>query len=502
MIDLSYAITNSTMINSDKACIERGTPSVTLMYRAGQAIFDNIPKKEKIYIICGKGNNGGDGYALAYIAMQDNIDTYVFELTQNVSEDAKYYRDKLLQQGYKNIKNINECDYDCNVLVDCIFGTGFKGEPTEEYKSIIQKINSSKAYKVSADIPSGLNGTSGIACFCVKADKTIAIQSIKTGHLLNDGKDFCGELIAVDIGIPIIGEKIKIIDDSDVMPLFEKRKNNSNKGSYGKSVLIGGCTNYAGAIKMAHAGQCALRMGAGLNTLCVPKSLAVAYAGIVEESTLYPLSDIDGHIIFNAQEVDDALNGATSVTIGMGLGSNYQENFKIIDYILKNKQCNLILDADALNSLKGKDRPFFESKCNVLITPHAKEMVRLIDKNLQYVLSNPIQIAQNYANENHCTVLLKGASTVITDGIRTSIVSCGSPCLAKGGSGDTLSGVISGLSGRCNDDLYQTASVGAYLCAKASCNVAEIYGDFGVLASDVAKEIAIMANKIVSNAKN
>lgn len=477
------------MANCDKATIESGTPSVVLMQRAAKSIFDAHDFKGKIYIICGKGNNGGDGVALADIMTDKGMEPFVYLIDENISQDSKYFYDRLTAKGYAKIYGISECDYDADIIVDCIFGTGFKGEPKGIYAQVIECINKSRAYKISADIPSGLNADNGRFTLCVKADKTVSMQFAKSGHYLNDGKDMTGKLIVADIGIGLVKQEYKLIEKQDVKALFPPRKANTHKGSYGKSALLGGCTNYAGALKLANTGLCALRSGGGLNMLIVPKSLVPVYAQAVNESTLYPMTDKDGYMLFDKSEIDKALKGVDCLAIGMGIGGNYEENHKIVEYIIKNYAISVIIDADGLNSLALNPDILKDANAKILITPHVKEMSRLTREQVSQILDDPINTAKDFADKYGITVLLKGATTVVTDGREVYLIANGGAELSKGGSGDVLSGVIAGLVSQGNT-LIKSAYAGAYLTAYTAKKLVEEYSQYGVLPSDVAKAVA------------
>ena len=491
---MRYVVSNKVMAESDKACITGGVPSGELMARAAKGIFDNIDKSGKTYIICGKGNNGGDGFALACLMAEGGFDASVFYVSDNISADAAFYRQRLTESGFKKIYPVCKCDYDCDLIVDCIFGTGFSGVPKKEYAEVIERINSSRAKVVAADIPSGLDGTGGRAANAVKADKTIAIQAVKSGLLLGDGKDFCGEVVVVDIGIPIKGEKYAVIDNGFLRPLFQPRSKNCNKGSFGKSLIIGGSKEFPGAPKLAEAGRAALRAGAGLNTLCVPYSISGAYAESVVESTLFPMADKDGVFVFDKGSIDRVMKGVIAVAIGPGMGGDREENAKICEYIAKNFDCDCIMDADALNAFCENITVLKDKKARLLLTPHPKEASRLTGKSVDEILNDPVYAAKGLALSCNCIVLLKGATTVVTDGKEVALIADGTPALAKGGSGDVLTGTICGFAAR-GISLFDAACAGAYLCAVAAKQAEKEYGDWGVLASDVCKA----AKKIVDS---
>ncbi len=495
---MKYCVSSRTMAYSDQTTIASGTAGYVLMDRAGKGVFDSIDwTGKKIYIFVGKGNNGGDGYALAVRMLNNDIYPYIFEVGDNKSPTAKVFKDQLISRGYHQIFDIAFCDYDCDIAVDCIFGVGFSRSVDVVTQNIFDQINSSRAYVVSVDIPSGLNSDNGLGKDCIKADATIAIQSLKLGHLLGDGKDKCGIVKVVDIGISIVGEQIAIADDDYTSQFFLPRLNNTNKSSYGKSVILGGCPSYVGAVKLANIGSAALRCGCGLNVLAVSGSVAKAVRQHILDSTIFELAERDEHLVFDAHNLDQLMRGVNAMAVGMGMGSSYAHNAQIIDYILHNFRGNLLLDADGLNSIQGKTHILDNAQCKVVITPHPKEMARLTGLDTKEVLSNPLDTAREFAKAHNIVVLLKGTSTIVTDGDKAMIVTSGTPALAKGGSGDVLSGTILGLMAR-GVDIFDSAVVGSYICGKASVVASELFGEYGTLASDTA----VAVGKVVKSLEN
>ena len=473
----------SQMQAFDRATIEI-VGSTNLMYKAASAVFEEIEDlaNKNIYIISGGGNNGGDGIALFGILLEKGFNPKLFLTSNKLSQDSQFFFDKV--KDNKNIFSIDKCDYKADVIIDCILGTGFKGEVKDDIKDVINQINKSSAFVVSVDIPSGLNGNNGIANCAVKANKTVAIQFAKYGHFLNDGKDYIGKLVIKDIGIEAIENTAQIIEEKDIV--FNKRNNNTNKGTYGKASIIGGCKNYPGAIKIANMGVSALRVGAGLNSICVPYSLKDAMIAAVTESTITYLKDKDGYLVFDKENLDKIILQSSAIAVGMGMGPNYDENKKIIKYIIENFKGPILIDADGLNAFKG-DGEYLAQFGNVILTPHIKEFDRLFNmgKRLE---EDPVLALMEVVKKNGATILLKGASTIIAKDDKVCFVVNGTPALAKGGSGDTLSGVILGLLAQGFEPL-SAAYTGSYLCAKAASDLEKDYSSYGVLASDVAKLI-------------
>ena len=490
---MQKVLTTTQMAYCDKATIDGGIASVELMRRVAQGVFDGRVWQGSVAIICGKGNNGGDGLALACIMIDHGIYPYVY-FCSDMSKDGRYYYGILQAKGYDKIYSISECNYNFDIIVDCIFGTGFKGTPKQEYADIIDKINSSSAYKISVDIPSGLDGDNGRYATCVKADETITVQYAKTGLYLNDGKDMTGKLSIVDVGIGLHTHYVNAVEEQDVALLFPKRKFNTHKGTFGKSGILGGCGNYLGAVKLANMGLSALRSGGGLNVILTPQSQVNNILGAVMESTVIGLPDEGGYLTFDKSELDIALKGIDCLAIGMGMGNRYSENAKIIEYIVNNYPIKVIIDADGLNSLALNVEVLKCAKANIILTPHVKEMSRLCKKSVDEMLDDPIGIAKAFAKEHKVTLLLKGASSVITDGEEVYIITNGGPELSKGGSGDTLSGVMLGMLSQ-GMPTIESAYSSAYLTAKVAKDLVEEYSEYGVLPSDVARAILLITKR-------
>lgn len=474
---------------SDRNTIETKMPSRELMYKAGKGIFEAVDWHGKILIVCGSGNNAGDGYVVAALLKERGFDVEILLLEKRFSSDGQYYFDKCLEQNVPwsvyNFQNFSEYD----IILDCIFGTGFKGEIEGIAKEVIEKINNSCAYVVSADINSGLNGDSGMGQSCVKSKLTVSIGSLKSGHLLGMAKDKIGELTNVDIGIDLVEKPYYLLEAEDVKKLLGKRDNFSNKGTFGYITLIGGCLEYGGAIKLANMASSAMRAGCGVVRIAAPKSACQGITPYILESTLYPLSDRDGSIKFEEKEIQGALNNVKAVAIGMGLGQK-GDNEKIIKYILKNYEIPVIIDADGLNTLAKMDVGVIKnSKCSVILTPHLKEFERLSCVPMMEIQENPIRHAMEYAKSTGVILLLKGPTTIITDGEDVILSGTGCAGMATAGSGDVLSGILCAMCAR-SSDLFRAVSASAYINGYAGEIAQREFGDISMIASDTIRSIA------------
>lgn len=480
---------------SDKNTIETKTPSQELMYKAGKGIFDCVNWHGKILIACGVGNNAGDGYVVASLLKENGFYVDILLLDERFSEDGQYYFDKAKEQNVAWSVYNSEKITGYDIILDCIFGTGFKGEITGKARDLIEAINSSRAYVVSADINSGLNGDNGLGDTSVKSDLTISIGSPKSGHYLNMAKDKIGKLVNVDIGIDLIKKPYLLLEAEDVKSFLGVRSNFSHKGTYGYVTLIGGCTEYGGAIKLANLSASAMRSGAGVVKLAVPKSVCQGVMPYLLESTLYPLSEYDGAVKFDENEIQGALNGVKSVAVGMGLGQR-GENEKIIAFVLNNYSLPVVIDADGLNTLAQMDGSILrKTKCKVVLTPHLKELERLCGVPIAEIQENPIEYAKDYAKRMGVILLLKGTCTIVTNGEEVFLINKGCPGMATAGSGDVLSGILASLCAAYSDTMMAVA-VGAYVNGLAGEMAQDEQGAISMIASDTAKSVGKAIKKI------
>ncbi len=478
-----------TMRQSDAATIARGVSSRELMARAGRGIFESYAWRGRVCIVCGVGNNAGDGYVLALCLQQAEIPCDLLLTEHRFSADGAYYFEQCRSCGIPVITYSSDVCFDAyEEIVDCIFGTGFRGEVTGMTAELIQKINQSGKRVICADINSGLNGDNGMGSLCVHSDLTVSIGCYQSGHFLGIAKDVIGELCNVEIGIDAVCKDYQLIEAEDVRALFPKRKQDSHKGCYGYVSIMGGCTEYAGAVKLANLGCAALRAGCGVTRLMLPTSLRDAVSPYLLESTLCLLPDRDGKMIFDPDALDRALEKQSVLAVGMGWGSS-DEYLLILEHILKTKRLTLIIDADGLNTLARLDRELLrKTACKVILTPHAKEFERISGANAKEIRTDPIRVAKEYAASVGACVLLKGACTVVTDGEDVYLVNRGCAGMATAGSGDVLSGVLTGVLGF-NPPTALTVACGAYVAGRAGELAQDAVGAYGMLASDTVAHL-------------
>lgn len=484
-------VNRRTMQESDCATILAGTPSPELMLRAAKGIFDSYTWSGKTLIVCGVGNNAGDGYALATLMHKASLPCELLLLADRFSNDGQYYFDICRSLGITYSLWSGSFDFSpYHQIVDCIFGIGFRGTPDETTAALIDAINKSGKPVISADINSGLDADNGLGTLCVRSDLTVAIQSYKPGHFLAEAKDVVRAHTAVDVGIKIPDADTFLLEEQDVATLLTPRKHYAHKGNYGYVAIIGGSVEYAGAAKLANMSAAALRAGCGVVTLAVPEAIVGAVAPHLLESTLLPIpSSKDGKMTFAPDILDSILSRYASVAIGMGWGrsDSYQE---ILSYLLRHAHQPLIIDADGLNTLSTMDLNILkDANAPIILTPHQMEFSRLSGLAIKEIEADPIAHAKAFAKEYNVILLLKGCCTVVTDGEVTYLSERGSAGMATAGSGDVLSGVLAGLCGYLPPDA-RTASAGAYLAGMAGELAEEKENAISMVASDTARELA------------
>lgn len=467
-------------------------PSLTLMENAAKAALEeflNVYRGGGVAVICGGGNNGGDGAAFARLLREKGVKSDVYLFCVNMSDDLSVNFQRLKQTDVNIYLNPAEYDFKGYAyIVDALFGTGLNRGLEGEYKKVVGKINQSGAFVISVDMPSGLFG--GVKDFsaAVKADLTVSLAAYKYCQLF-EGIDLCGNIIVKDIGIPIqCGSDV--YQNQDVKKFFPPRKKDTHKGSYGKLCIIAGSGKYFGAAAISYGAAASLISGCGYVCLCVPKFLADSYRCHIAESVFEYLPDDGENALFDANVLDNITDRYDAVCIGMGMGQN-KNTFDIAAYLLKNYNKKLLLDADALNSIAVYDKDIFKRgfNCRVIITPHIAEFSRLTGASAEQIKSDSLKAAEGYSGENNVTVLLKGHSSVICGEGKSAVNVTGTAAMAKAGSGDVLSGIIGGLLAR-GFNTFESGAAGAFLHGRAGEIAQEKLGEHSVLPRDITRNLA------------
>lgn len=493
---------------------ELGIPVMTLMARAGESLYKclvNIRTKNGIdgqtVIVCGGGNNGGDGYALACLMAEKGERPQLVALVAPAAGEPARFAIKLGKMGIKPIlysEQPNLCEEmirSSSLVVDCIFGSSFDAtRPVyNAFARLCGAIEDSRSFVLSADMPSGVSASDGtVSVFhdlpcCVKADATLCFAPDKVGLHTYPGALYAGEVFFDDIGIPSAAIHEQDAEgwllDEQTATLLPKRNADSHKGTYGKLLLFCGNPDMTGAAVLATGG--ALRSGAGLVTCMGMPSVLDVIKRFYPEPIYRPLEETlsgDVDAAGAATVLDECLQGQTAILAGCGIGTSLGCG-KVLVHLLKNAACPLILDADALNILSSDAGLAVlrgaASRVPVIVTPHPGEMARLTGATTADVQQNRVVSALRFAKNIGCFVVLKGAGTVVAspDG-RFAVNASGNPGMAKGGMGDLLAGFVAGFAAQ-KIAPFEAACIGVYYHGKAGDFARAIHSEYGMLPRDV-----------------
>lgn len=461
---------------ADKTAIhEYKIPSLILMEHAAlgctKIIQNHLQPGDQVLILCGPGNNGGDGLAIARL-LQRPCFVYAPKAS-SMSNDERIQWDMLEKNEQVHFSSFEETlslIQNADMVIDAVFGNGLSRNIEDNYKTLIDAVNASNAFVISVDINSGLDATTGkILNTCIISDLTICLDCIKTGQLINDGKKVCSKLECIPIGIPqTIHASLKtaiLLDSEEAKQLLPRRSNDGHKGTFGKALMIGGSYAMHGAITMA--ARACYQSGIGTLTCFVPDCIHDILAQKMEFAMLKNGDDIDGYFSKDAaQKLSNEIGKYDIVTIGNGMGQ--QESTKeLVQKALQLSTCTL-LDADACWAIREHPE-LLRQDFSIILTPHIKEMTYLCHRSLSEILQDPFGTVQEFcASYPNGTLVLKSDITLIGHKNQMYVLHQPNSALAKGGSGDILCGIIAGLYGQCRN-AFQAAAIGTYIhscCAK------------------------------------
>lgn len=461
---------------ADKTAIhEYKIPSLILMEHAAlgctKIIQNHLQPGDQVLILCGPGNNGGDGLAIARL-LQRPCFVYAPKAS-SMSNDERIQWDMLEKNEQVHFSSFEETlslIQNADMVIDAVFGNGLSRNIEDNYKTLIDAVNASNAFVISVDINSGLDATTGkILNTCIISDLTICLDCIKTGQLINDGKKVCSKLECIPIGIPqTIHAFLKtaiLLDSEEAKQLLPRRSNDGHKGTFGKALMIGGSYAMHGAITMA--ARACYQSGIGTLTCFVPNCIHDILAQKMEFAMLKNGDDIDGYFSKDAaQKLSNEIGKYDIVTIGNGMGQ--QESTKeLVQKALQLSTCTLF-DADACWAIREHPE-LLRQEFSIILTPHIKEMTYLCHRSLSEILQDPFGTVQEFCTSYpNCTLVLKSDITLIGHKDQMYVLHQPNSALAKGGSGDILCGIIAGLYGQCRN-AFQAAAIGTYIhscCAK------------------------------------
>ena len=512
-------VTAAEMHQIDQDTIEGiGIPGIVLMETAGSAIVRAIeqsyPTCQRIGILIGKGNNGGDGLVIARQLAHAGRDVHLCLVSppESFTGEAEINLQIAKNLGLRIETILTDTAFygtgigfptalaSCELLVDAIFGTGLRGTVRNPIAIVIKTINNLSIPILSVDLPSGLDADTGHPLgTCVQADRTVTIGLPKRGLLVHPGAELAGKLEVVDIGFPeqvvdAQGIKVNWTTTAEVSHWVPPRPSASHKGTYGRVLIVAGSTGMTGAAALAS--EAALRTGAGLVTLATPKHLNPILEGLLPEVMTLPLVETEvGSLSVSATSaiLEFAEKTKSVLAIGPGLSQHPDTVALVHQLVRENREQKLgrrmVVDADGLNALSHTPEIISLLDSEAVLTPHPGEMARLTSTPVPSLEADRIRTAQQFASEHNLTLVFKGAPTVT--GLPNGDVwinATGNAGMATGGMGDVLTGIIAGLMAQ--GHASETAAVlGVYLHGVAGDIAAEAFGMHGLIASDVLKAV-------------
>ena len=498
------------MREADRRTIQEiGLSSLVLMENAGrqavaavESLYPDLAER-RIAVVCGKGNNGGDGFVMVRTLHQRGHDVSAFLVgpSSEVTGDARVNLDILGRLGLDVIEVADESAWELHVsevtahdlIIDAIVGTGLKDALRGFYQTIVADLNASDIPVVSIDLPTGMSAdTCELIGEAVDAAVTITLGAPKLPLVLPPAEARCGEVVIADIGIPaevidtLDGPRIELLTRDWLRPLIEPRAVDAHKGDFGRVLVIAGSVGKSGAAVLAAQG--ALRSGAGLVTVASPRSCQPIIAASAAEYMTEPLDETSsGTVDFGALEAVQAI-AADVIVAGPGLGRGEGVS-AFVRELLEKSGAPLVLDADALNAFAGEPAALVGREGrDVIITPHPGEMARLVGCTVDDLQADRLGFASDFARTHQVTVVLKGYRTIIaTPSGQIFVNPTGSPGMATGGTGDVLAGMIGGWLGQLLD-------------AEAACRLAVyLHGSAGELADADAGEVSMTAGDLVDH---
>lgn len=504
-------VTAAQMKELDRRTItEAKVPGATLMERAGSGVVSAMERAagslsgKTVTILCGKGNNGGDGFVVARLLRKQRAKVHVLMLAHpsDLSGDAKMmYRKFISVAGAKAVSVspsagiIRAALTQSDMIVDALLGTGLSASVSAPYQAAIEAINDAAAPVVAVDLPSGVHADTGaVLGAAVRADMTVTFGLPKLGLYTGAGLEHAGTVEVVDIGIPpafveTIASRVSLITMETVHRLLPDRRVSSHKGTYGHAGIIAGSVGKTGAAAMA--AKAALRVGAGLVTVATPASVNDTLEAKLLEAMTVPMPETKARTLSRTglEDILSFIHARTAVAVGPGL-TTHPETVELIHALLPRLEKPSVLDADALNALAGQTSLLGECKIPPILTPHPGEMARLVGgASTRSINDDRIGAAVTFAQARRVMLVLKGARTVVAhpDG-RAAICPTGNPGMATAGTGDVLTGMIVGLLAQ-GLDPWDAACAGTYLHGLAGDLAAVRMGYVGMIAGDVIEQI-------------
>lgn len=492
-------LTASGMKIAESIAVEKGGSYVSLMEQAGKGAAEKIisliaPAGKNVTVLCGKGNNGGDGLVAArYLAEAGAYITVLYLMGEELSPLSRANR-HLLESKATEIfvsdpESCREILRNTDIFIDAVFGTGFSGDLPALCRQIFALCAHQNALAVAFDLPSGMDCDNGFCDeFTFRADYTFSFACLKPAHLLKASAPRCGKTEVIDIGIDnaIIGSipAITILDAPLAALSIPKRRPDSNKGDYGKVVNIGGSFHMTGAVALSSRAM--LRCGAGLVEAVTPSSISKTIAITTPECIYGPMTyNKEGTLAYSSMgAIQKELKTASAALIGCGMSVN-SDTIAIVKETAGSFEKPLVIDADGLNCLSSDPSVLKEAKGPRILTPHIKEMSRLTGLDVDIIKARRFDIALKFAKDYNVVLVLKDSNTVIASPEGTIYMNInGNSGLSKGGSGDVLAGMIASFAAQGASPLA-AAAAGVFLHGLAADITADAMTEYAMLPSDV-----------------
>lgn len=498
--------TAEQMRRIEALAVEQGSTYESLMNRAGEACSAWLLSHHELVggsvaIVCGRGNNGGDGFVLARQLWRLMPVTVILAEGEPTALTAAAQYDRLMticdsRDNPPAVYSWVEEPYLCSaaireaaVVVDGVYGIGYRGDLPALLRPLFQQMNAASGYKVAVDMPSGVSADDGVAdSDAFRADYTLSFTVRKRGQ----DNPLCGLVSVLNIGIPesVVEEVLgnPFITPEWVAERFIPRAADSHKGTYGRLLTVCGSYGMAGAALLC--ARAALRSGVGLVTAAVPQSVYPLLAAAVPEAVFAPMPQTAAGTfsIEAAEPLRQAVAGATAVVIGPGIGTG-EDTRRLVEQMCRYSTRPVVLDADGINCVTPHILVEETVSAPLILTPHPGEMARLLGKSVEWVQQNRREIVRRCADEWGVTLVLKGHGTLVCAPGRPILENpTGNPGMATGGSGDVLAGIIGALAAQ-GMDPYYAAACGVYLHGMAGDGAAERLSQHGMLPSDIIEEL-------------
>ncbi len=462
------------MSRADNGAQELGISGIVLMERAGAAMAKEMLDSYaplRALVVCGGGNNGGDGFVIARELHRAGVEVAVIATKDEYEGDPKTNLEVLRNLGVEvhGPEMLAGLLDETDLVVDALLGTGFSGEVREKEAALIRQLNDARVTTVAVDVPSGVDGSTGeVQGEAVEADMTICAHAAKIGCVVSPGREHAGEVAVAEIGIPSeadVEPAVAWTDAASLRGAVPRTAEPAHKYSAGALLVVAGAGQVTGAPIMVVEG--AQRAGCGIIFLSTSQSAAAAVDLRLTEALVSGVPEDDvGQMNSGAlDQILEQARRATAVVIGPGMGTG-EESRQLIEGMLREVEAPILLDADAISNLSGSDA-LSNRDAPTVVTPHPGELSRLMETGTKEITARRLHSAREAARKHGCCVLLKGSDTIVAEGERIAVNSTGNVALATAGTGDVLSGVIGALLSR-GMEPYDAARAGAWVHGRAS----------------------------------